>query len=300
MRITCALMQHEEDAVKHWNELRTAYAVAQLGTVSAAATQLGLHRSTVVRHVEALEAALGGKLFQRHARGYTPTEAGRDLLRVASTVNEQFEQLGVRTRGRRSQVSGEVIVTSVSIVAPLVLPALRRFAVDHPEATLRFETGSRMFALEYGEAHVGIRTGQVREQPDNVVQPWLTLRSALYAHRTYVQRCGAPAGPEALREHALVGTESSSHLPTRWLRELAPEAELAFTSEHPDLPIHAIVAGLGIGFVPVRVAEAHPDLVEVLPPRPEWDIPFWLVTHLDLHWTAKVQAMLGALREVGD
>lgn len=110
----------------------------------------------------------------------------------------------------------------------------------------------------------------------------------------------ALAGPEALREHALVGTESSSHLPTRWLRELAPEAELSFTSEHPDLPIHAIVAGLGIGFVPVRVAEAHPDLVEVLPPRPGWDIPFWLVTHLDLHWTAKVQAMLGALREVGD
>jgi DNA-binding transcriptional LysR family regulator len=285
--------------MEYWNELRTAYAVAQVGTVSAAADLLGLHRSTVVRHVATLERALGGTLFQRHARGYTPTEAGRDLLRVASAADKQFRQLGVRTRGRRSQVSGEVIVTSVRIVAPLVLPALRRFAADHPQATLRFETGARVFALEYGEAHVGIRTGRVDDQPDNVVQPWLTLRSALYAHRTYVERRGSPEHPEALTEHALVGSESTAHLPTRWLRELAPDAALSFTSRDDDLHIDAILAGLGIGFVPVRVAEMHPELVEVLAPRAEWDIPFWLVTHVDLHWTAKVQAMLRELRAVG-
>ena len=56
-----------------WDELRTAYAVARLGTVSAAATQLNIHRATVVRHIDALEEALGGRLFQRHGRG-----GGRD------------------------------------------------------------------------------------------------------------------------------------------------------------------------------------------------------------------------------
>lgn len=284
----------------HWDELRTAYTVARLGTVSAAAAHLGLHRATVVRHVEALEEALGGRLFQRHPRGYTPTDAGADLLRVAGTADAQFRELALRTRGRRSEVSGEVIVTSVDVVAPLVLDALRRFTADHPDTTLRFETSNRVFALEYGEAHVGIRTGAVTEEPDNVVQPWLVLRSALYAHRDYVQAHGVPTREGDLGHHALVGDDSYRHLPSRWLRTLVPEATFAFVSRDPTLHLRAILAGVGIGFMPVQIAEAHEGLVQVHPPQPEWDLPFWLVTHVDLHGTAKVQAVLGALKALGD
>ncbi|MEO1636831.1 MAG: LysR family transcriptional regulator, partial [Cyanobacteria bacterium J06631_9] len=60
----------------NWNEIRTAYQVARLGTISAAAETLGVHRSTVIRHIDALEAQLGEKVFLRHSRGYTPTEVG--------------------------------------------------------------------------------------------------------------------------------------------------------------------------------------------------------------------------------
>ena len=66
----------------NWDEIRTAYQVAQMGTVSGAAEVLGVHHATVIRHIDALEGRLGVKLFQRHARGYTATEAGEDLLRV--------------------------------------------------------------------------------------------------------------------------------------------------------------------------------------------------------------------------
>ncbi|MEM9696925.1 MAG: LysR family transcriptional regulator, partial [Myxococcota bacterium] len=86
--------------MNRWTELRTAYYVAKLGTVSAAADALQIHRATVLRHVEALEAELGGVLFHRHARGYTPTEAGRDLLRIGAATADQFAQLAGRTRGR--------------------------------------------------------------------------------------------------------------------------------------------------------------------------------------------------------
>lgn len=283
----------------HWDELRTALAVARLGTVSAAAAQLGLHRATVVRHVEVLEEALGGRLFQRHARGYTPTDAGADLLRVAGAADAQFRELGKRTRGRRSEVAGEVIVTSVDVVAPLVLRALCGFTAAHPGATLRFETSNRVFALEYGEAHVGVRTGAVTDDPDNVVQPWLVLRSALYARRAYVEAHGRPEAAGDLAGHALIGDDTRRHLPSRWLDALVPEATFSFTSRDPRQHRRAIVAGMGIGFMPVQVAEAEADLVQVLPPRAAWDLPFWLVTHVDLHWTAKVQAVLAALKTVG-
>ena len=65
--------------MENWDEIRTAYHVARLGTVSGAAEVLGVHHATVIRHIDALEGRLGVKLFQRHARGYTATEAGEDL-----------------------------------------------------------------------------------------------------------------------------------------------------------------------------------------------------------------------------
>ena len=43
-------------------------------------------------------------------------------------------------------------------------------------------------------------------------------------------------------------------------------------------------------------ARRDPDLVEVLPPQPEWDSQLWLVTHVDLHRTPKVQAAVQAIK----
>ena len=115
-----------------WDEMRTAYAVARLGTLSAAAAHLGIHRATVARHIDALEAALGGRLFQRHGRGYALTEAGEDLLRVARATADQFEQLAGRTQGRAMAVTGELVVTALDSVTPIVLQRCRRFGQRIP------------------------------------------------------------------------------------------------------------------------------------------------------------------------
>ena len=69
--------------MENWDEVKTAYQVARMGTVSGAADVLGVHHATVIRHVDALEQRLGVKLFQRHARGYTATEPGMDLRRAS-------------------------------------------------------------------------------------------------------------------------------------------------------------------------------------------------------------------------
>ena len=56
-------------------------------------------------------------------------------------------------------------------------------------------------------------------------------------------------------------------------------------------------AGLGLGFLPIRDAEQDPDLVEILPSQPDWDSPLWIVTHVDLHRTLKVQSFLTVLKQ---
>mgnify|MGYP000273364863 FL=1 len=49
--------------MNNWDEIKTAYQVARMGTVSGAAEVLGVHHATVIRHIDALEGQLGVKLF---------------------------------------------------------------------------------------------------------------------------------------------------------------------------------------------------------------------------------------------
>ena len=69
-------------SLANWDEIRTAFQVARLGTVSGAADVLGVHHATVIRHIDALEKRLGSKLFQRHARGMVRRQ-GRVELQAA-------------------------------------------------------------------------------------------------------------------------------------------------------------------------------------------------------------------------
>jgi DNA-binding transcriptional LysR family regulator len=286
-------------SVDTWDEIRTAFHVARMGTVSGAAEVLGVHHATVIRHVDALEGRLGVKLFQRHARGYTATEAGLDLLQVAQATDDQFAQLVSRIKGRGGDVTGELVVTSLAIVAPLVTPVLTAFQRDNPGLLVRFVTGDRVLRLEYGEAHVAIRAGTRPSQPDNVVQPYGHLRVGLYASRDYVARNGQPAHEAELADHAFVGwDDATARAPAAvWMRAHLPETVVVFRCTETSALRDAVVAGAGMGFLAACEAAAHGDLVEVMPPREEWSAPLWLVTHVDLHRTTKVQAILQVLKD---
>ena len=285
--------------MENWDEVRTAYQVARMGTVSGAADILGVHHATVIRHIDALEKRLGAKLFQRHARGYTPTEAGRDLLSVAQTTEEQFGQLISRIKGQGEVVAGELVVTAITGVSDLLMPVFGAFQVSHPNVSIRFLTDLRLFRLDYGEAHVAIRAGSAPLEPDNVAQKLTTMRNGLYASRAYVARYGMPSGEADLHNHRFVSTDNpDSRAPfQRWLKDAVPASAIMFRATEPAATEAAITNGLAIGFLAVWSASQNPDLIEVISSKPEWSSPLWIVTHVDLHRTLKVQSFLAHLKQ---
>jgi DNA-binding transcriptional LysR family regulator len=108
-----------------------------------------------------------------------------------------------------------------------------------------------------------------------------------------------PRSLDALDGHRFVGPDSAEpRAPTeRWLRQTVPAEQIVFRSPDPRAQEDAVLAGAGIGFLAPWTAAAHPDLVEVAAPREEWGAPIWLVTHVDLHRSSKVQALLKALKD---
>ena len=159
----------------NWDEIRTAFNVAREwhgqrrgGGIWACIMPRSSGIST------RLEERLGVKLFQRHARGYTPTEAGEDLMRVAQATDDQFAQLSGRIKGQGNDVSGDLVVTSLGQCEPFAGAGADRVSASPSRIVARYLTGDRLFRLEYGEAHVAVRAGAAPDQPDNVVQPFVT------------------------------------------------------------------------------------------------------------------------------
>ncbi len=282
----------------NWDEIRTAYQVARAGTVSGAAQVLGVHHATVIRHIDALEEQMGTKLFQRHARGYTPTEAGADLLRVAQATDDQFSQLASRIKGQGDTVSGELVITSLASFSHVLTPILVHFQQEHPEVLVRYLTGRRLFRLEYGEAHVAVRAGSPPDQPDNVAQKFAVERIALYGSKEYLAKNGKPESEHDLRSHRFVAyDEPQSRAPyLNWLKENVPNELSTFLVADDRTAQQAVRAGAGLGFMSERRADCYPELEQVLAPRQEWESQLWLVTHVDLHRTAKVQVFLRFLK----
>ncbi len=281
-------------SLEPWDELRTALHVARAGTVSGAAQALGVHHATVIRHVDALEDRLGVKLFQRHAKGYSPTEAGRVLADSAAQAEARFDHLAARLKALQGEIEGELIISTVPELCDPILPALAHLRASHPalQPCLRIE--ERLARLEYGEAHLAIRAGARPQEPDNVVQALGVLPFALFAADSYVARRGLPADGGALSGHDAVGVEAGhARAPfDRWLA--AQDVTFALRCNDRATLMAALRAGLGLGFAHAALTE--PGLQRALAPRTEWQAPVWLVTHVDLHRSPKVQTAAAALK----
>ena len=287
--------------LSNWTEVRTAYYVARLGTVSAAADALGLHRATVLRHIDLVENELGEKLFLRHAQGYTPTEAGRELMLAAQGAEERFGMVEARIRAQAQIKAGDLVLTSMPVVAPQLMGAILAFIEAHPGVTVRHVATGRSLKLEKGEAHVAVRSAPIAEEPDNVVQPFTAFTLGLFGSRTYFARRGAPASVDDLKTHAFVAPElSESSAASRGFEdqicEFAPREAVVFRSTDIAAVDSAIEAGVGLGFMPLFVADSRQDLVRVLPGQVSARGELKIVTHVDFHRAARVQALIQALK----
>ncbi|MEM9428570.1 MAG: LysR family transcriptional regulator [Pseudomonadota bacterium] len=282
-----------------WTELRTAYAVARLGTVSAAAKALGLNRATINRHIDALEAELESKIFIRHAQGYALTEVGEDVLRVAQKTTELIGGLANRARSRQAAIEGEIQLTTLAPFVGLMMSAISEFKIQNTRCRVRVRVSEDLARLEHGEAHIALRSGTKPDHPDYIVSDFGTVAVNLYAHESYVRRFGLPSGVDDFKGHFFVMPDAEDYrFPfVPWIREHIEPDMIALSSNDVLVNREAVSKGVGIGFMGDHKARLTGDCHPVFPPDQAWRIQVWLVTHVDLHWSEKVQAMLACIKE---
>lgn len=283
--------------MQHWSELRTTYFVAKTGSISAAARALGVHRATILRHLDVIEKELGTKVFLRDAKGYQLTELGKDLLRVTKLTDEQISEFVRRAKGQQGELEGEFILNSLDALSDLLMPAVNLFCQRYPKIRFRWLTSTELIKLEYGQAHVAIRSGTKPQVDNYVVQPFSPLRVGLYASEDYLRQHGEPANEEALLSHWFVSVDDApQHLEVvKWFNEIVPQGRIVCTSNNPEILKRAVAEGLGIGFMQCHSSTTLKNIKRVLP-NIQWNFTNWIVTHGDVHRSEKVQAFLSILK----
>lgn len=134
-------------------DLRIFEAVARLGGMNRAATELNTVQSNVTARIRHLETQLGETLFQRHSRGVALTPAGQRLLPYARRAGHLIKE------ARRAVVDdgkpkGELAIGSLETTAALRLPSvLAAYAADHPEVDIVLRTGTSAELIDHVLEH---------------------------------------------------------------------------------------------------------------------------------------------------
>jgi DNA-binding transcriptional LysR family regulator len=276
-----------------WDDVRYFLAVARHGSTLAAAKKLGLSQSTVSRRLAVLERRIGRALFKRHSSGYRLTEFGSEMLPYA----EQIERAALAFAQHKSTLErGEVGVIRLTCPEPIMYritqsALLDRFHARHPGLRVEFVMSDKYLDLAKGDADVALRSGDTE---DDVLVGRKIADSlwAVYASRAYVARHGAPEGIGDLGRHAVVSLDETmaQHRAVKWLREVAPGADIAARSNSVLGLVSAAKAGIGLTPMPTALGDAEADLVRVLGPIPALTRSWRLLTHPDLRKAPRVAA----------
>ncbi|MEO0368575.1 MAG: LysR family transcriptional regulator [Pseudomonadota bacterium] len=281
-----------------WTEIKTAYTVAKLGTVKAAAQELGLHRATVVRHIDSLEETLGEKIFLRHNKGYITTDLGEELVEVAGGTDSKLSLF--YNRSGVEKLEGELIVAAFEFVPEIMGSIIAEYSRRHPKITIRLLSGEHAGRLEYGEAHVMVQPNVAEKHPDYIKRTFLVESMGLYATKEYLAKNGHPTTIQELQTHPFLAREQREFTIDfeLWQESTIPKENLLITSNTIKILQQCLLESLAIGLLPQRNAKEYEELVQIMPDQLNWELPVVVITHRDMHRTPKVRAFIDVIKQM--
>src|SRR5439155_18431518 len=186
-------------------DLAAFAAVAELGSFTRAAAELGTSQSALSHAMKALEERLGVRLLSRTTRSVSTTEAGETLLRSLRPALEEISS-GVNAVGAlRGKPSGTVRVTATKhAVSSVVMHILPRFLAAHPDIRVDMIVDDNLTDIVAERIDAGIRFGDIVEKDMIAVRIGPDIRMAVVGAPSYFADHKVPRTPRELAGHRCI------------------------------------------------------------------------------------------------
>lgn len=274
-----------------WDLIKAFLSVAEHGSLSEAARQLGISQPSLSRYIQELENQLQLNLFKRTTQGLLLTEQGHRLVEASHQMRDAAEKFQRQASGLSTELKGDVRISANEIVGRFLLPAaIAAFQQQHPGVQIEIVISNQVTSLSRRDADIALRMFRP-EQPDLVARRLPDLELGFYASQSYVEQYGSPESFDAFLQHRILGFDQDMSFieGARHMGYTMTKTNFAIRSD--DLHTHyaLIKAGAGIGVLHRGIAELETGLVELLKDVHLPVLEFWCVCHSDVQYNSRIR-----------
>lgn len=274
-----------------WALVQAFLAVAETGSLSGAARQLGTSQPTVGRQIKQIEAQLGAELFHRQPRGLALTDIGAELTAPARAMRDAVQRIALTAAGRQASLAGNVRITaSVAASALLLPPIIAQIRRLEPQIAIDLVPSDTTRNLLYREADIAVRMYRPT-QLALITQHIGDIALGVFAAKTYLAERGAPQSAADLLTHDFVGYDASNEI-IEGFRAAGITVDRDFFKTRCDDNIaywELVRAGCGIGFAQAGVGRGDPLVSEINLGFPLPVLPVWLTAHEAMRQTPRIR-----------
>lgn len=283
-----------------WSLLQSFLAVAEQGSLSAAARQLGASQPTLGRQIKQIEALLGVTLFHRQPRGLALTDIGAELLVPARAMRDAALQVSLTAAGREQNITGTVRIAASIFVAHFILPPIiAKIRHQYPEISIDLLPNDASENLLFREADIAVRMYRPT-QLDVITRHLCDLQMGMFASVEYLHRKGHPQTIEdILQDHDLVGYDRDEQI-LQGMRQMGInvnrdrfQTRCDESATYWELVRH----GCGIGFAQSHLGRKDVAVKQILPETQIPPLPVWLTAHQAMQQTPRIRRVWDMLAD---
>lgn len=256
-------------------QIRHFIAVAETGSISAAAQAVFISQSTLTLAIQQLEQDIGVLLFNRHAKGMTLTHQGHQFLRQAHLILATVDNAKRSLQQSTDQVSGQLTIGVTSLVAGYYLAdLLTRFQRAYPNVALRVVEDERPYIehlLVSGEIDVAVLILSNLEDR-------MALQTEVLTHSPH--RLWLPAQHPLLEQDSIsladvaeqpliqLNVDEMEHNARRMWASAGLQANVSLRTASTEAVRSLVAAGLGVSIQPdmtYRPWSLEGDIIEARP-----------------------------------
>jgi DNA-binding transcriptional LysR family regulator len=232
--------------------------VAAAGSLSAAGRAIGMSQTMVTKHIAALEARLGVKLFHRSTRRLSITEAGRNYLEASERILTDIEAADAAVAADRVEPRGLLHLNApIAFGTRQIAPLLSEFAQRHPLVTVELGLNDRLVDLAEEGWDLAIRIGSL-DNSSLIARRIAPCRTVVCAAPSYLAARGRPRTVSGLAKHNCLGyTLSSVTGVDRWAFGAKGDATISVSgnlrANNGEALRTAAIAGQGLAYLPTFI-----------------------------------------------
>lgn len=256
------------------DDMRLFWVVAQQGSFKLAAEHLGIPPSTLSRRINLLEQSLGLRLLHRDAHRVNLTATGQRYLERCGPLFIELNQVSGELHADKHQAVGKLRISAPINTTYLWLgESLNAFQLRYPNIDIDLSLSNMNIDVSENAIDMAFRVGEPKD-PDWIARPLTTISFVLCASSSATQWHSLQSIDELELHPVIIAKPAKTwrlqHNITRQDFEFEPRGNIKLAVDDMAIASQAVMAGLGIGLLPISMASERIQSGKLIQILPEW------------------------------